>query len=583
LLLDELLAERERASAPPTPPPVLSVDPVAVPQAFDTGRRALRHRLTELEDAARRNYRSAEEARRVLAAEHQRLEQELSARTHAQHEAAALRREVERLSAEEARSSAQERTRAERAARAEIADELKQFHEEHERVVHELNVLRSSLSEHDGLLDEYVNRLRDEQSLRAEMRTDLDRAEAAQSLAERSLLRATENARHGAEDEMIRLATAEQQLADARSDRDRYAQQLAELTAGDGALGRMTIEIGERDAEIGRLGVRIADLTARIDASEDAARVAASERDDARAARDVAQARFDDAVQAGAASGRAAEVASSRITDLGHELAEQSRASDERTRELDLMLGQLRREAREATNARHTAEGHLTAARAERDELRVRVADLTAECERIRSEGDQLRAHAAALGDELASARTIAADLQAAAPAPAPIVEVPEAPRVEEIEPVVPPVAEQPADQIVESIVEHVGEQVAEEPTVAEHAPEDSPGDLPEDLPEDLSEDASGPPPLPLRIAGRHAPAPLARRRPRRESAPGSSAPALAALVRREPEPVAEEVAPKPEPEPEQPPAEVFDRRTALAEFSALATSSGDDFIFRRR
>src|SRR5882757_4696852 len=116
LLLDELLAERERALVPPTPPPALSVDPVAVPDSADTSRRALRQRLTDLENAARRNYRSAEEARRVLADEHQRLEQELNARTHAQHEAAALRREVERLSTEEARRSAQERSRAERAA-----------------------------------------------------------------------------------------------------------------------------------------------------------------------------------------------------------------------------------------------------------------------------------------------------------------------------------------------------------------------------------------------------------------------------------------------------------------------------------
>ena len=271
LLLDELLAERERAQVPPTPPPALSVDPVAVPDSADTSRRALRHRLADLEDAAQRNYRSAEEARRVLADEHQRLEQELSARTHAQHEAAALRREVERLSPEESRRSAQERTRAERAARAEIADELRQFQEEHERVMHEMTVLRSSLSEHDGLLDEYVTRLRDEQGLRAELRAELDRAEAARSLAERSLLRATENARHGAEDEMIRLATAEQQLADARSDRDRLAAQVSELTAGDGPLGRMTAQLQERDDEIGRLEVRIADLSARIDASEEAA------------------------------------------------------------------------------------------------------------------------------------------------------------------------------------------------------------------------------------------------------------------------------------------------------------------------
>ena len=74
MLLDELLAERERAEMPPTPPPVLTVDPVVVPPTVDTGRRAIRQRLAELESAAVRNYRSAEEARRVLVDEHHRLE-----------------------------------------------------------------------------------------------------------------------------------------------------------------------------------------------------------------------------------------------------------------------------------------------------------------------------------------------------------------------------------------------------------------------------------------------------------------------------------------------------------------------------
>ncbi len=189
MLLDELFAERERAQAPTAPTPVLTVDPVAVPSTIETGRRAVRQRLVELESAARRNYRSAEEARRVLAEEHERLQQEATARTQAQHEAAALRREIDRLAEEEARRSAQERTRAERAARAQIADELRHFQEEHERVVQEMRGLRSSLTEHDGLLDEYVTRLREEQGARAALRAELDRAEAARSLAERSLQR----------------------------------------------------------------------------------------------------------------------------------------------------------------------------------------------------------------------------------------------------------------------------------------------------------------------------------------------------------------------------------------------------------
>lgn len=561
MLLDELLAERERANTPPTPPPVLTVDPVAVPPTADTSRRAVRQRLADLEDAAVRNYRSAEEARRVLADEHQRLQEELAARTHAQHEAAALRREVDRLTTEEAKRSAQERTRAERAARAQIADELKRFQEEHERVVHEMTVLRSSLSEHDGLLDEYVTRLREEQGARAMLRAELDRAEAARSLAERSLQRATENARHGAEDEMIRLATAEQQLADAVSDRDRFAAQLAELTSGDGAIGRLTAQLEERDAEIASLGVRIADLGARIDASEDAARDAIAERDTALAAQAVAEARLREAEQARAEAEEAVAAATTQIAELEAGHREQAEESDAHSRELDKTLGKLRREARDASNARRTAEGDLATAEAERDELRARVADLEAESVRARADGDRLRAHAAMLGDELAAARATAAELQAAASAPlaspAPTVE----PR-----PAVTPVPEPaPTASPAVSVAPVVGaETAAAAPVAAQPAAQ-------------VEADPDVAPPLPLRIAGRHTPAPpLARRRPRR--APGA-APTAAA-----PEPEAEPVA---EPAVEEPPArprisDDTSRRTALAEFSALATSS-DDFSYRRR
>jgi chromosome segregation ATPase len=571
--LDELLAERERAQLPPTPPPALTVDPVAVPAAVDTRRRAVRQRLAELEHAARRNYRSAEEARRVLVDEHQRLEQELSARTLAQQEAAALRRELERLTTEETRRQAQEHASAQRAARAEIADELKHFQDEHERALHEVAILQGSLSEHDGLLDEYVTRLRDEQGARADLRAELDRAEAARSLAERSLQRATENARHGAEDEMIRLATAEQELADTRSDRDRLAAKLAELTAGDGAIGRLTAELDNKTSEIGQLGVRIADLSARIDASEDAAHAARAERDAAVAQRCDLQARRQESERARLDAEQAVVDATAQIGALEAALAEHIETADARTRELDLTLGKLRREAREAGNARSAAEAALAAAVAERDDLRTRVADAEAQSVRARADGDRLRAHAAALGDELAAVRATVAVLQTAAPAPVNADAPPVAPQPEELQ----------SDQ--------------------------SP------VPEDQSQ-SDTPPPLPLRIAGRHAPAPPpARRRPRREPATAAGAPvappaaasaavALAAPEPRvapafvpalEPDAAAPEATPAPvvaegadgtaeasAPAPEQTaPTETF-RRTALAEFTALATSSGDDFTFRR-
>ena len=569
MLLDELFSQRERAQALTTPTPVLTVDPVAVPSTIETGRRAVRQRLVELESAARRNFRSAEEARRVLAEEHERLQQEATARTEAQQEAAALRREIDRLSSEEARRSAQERTRAERAARAEIADELRRFQEEHQRVVQEMSGLRSSLTEHDGLLDEYVTRLREEQTARAALRAELDRAEAARSLAERSLQRATENARHGAEDEMIRLATAEQELADARSDRDRFRAQLDELTSGDGAIGQMTAQLEDKEAEIVRLGIRIADLGARIDASEDAAREALRERDDAVAARVDVEARLQLAEQARADAELAVDVATARIAEVEAELAERISSTDTRARELDKTLGKLRREARDASGARRAAEGELATADAEREQLRAQVAELSAESVRARADGDRLRAHAVMLGDELAAARAAVAELQAAASAP------PLHPRLEESSGHARGAPPAPAPAPALAPQTRVEESSKESPTrSAQGVPPTADG----------VETLDAPPPLPLRIAGRHAPAtPLARRRPRRD-APAPAVAAAAPEAATAPVAEAEPEAAAPEAQPPAPPvADGAFRRTALAEFTALASSSGDDFTFRRR
>jgi hypothetical protein len=241
MLLDDLLAQREHVDIPPPAPPRLTIDPVPVTSAGELGRKAARQRLDELEGVARRNLRSAEEARRVVAEEHHRLEQELSARVRAQEEAGALRRELDRLRTTEAERATQERTRAARAARAEIAAELKRFHDEHERVLGELDRLRASISDHDGLIAEYSQRLREEQQARATLRAELDRNDAERRLAERALQRAMETAKQRAEDELIQVATLESQLRDLRSDNDRLGGQLA-----------------ERDEEIARLRAELA-------------------------------------------------------------------------------------------------------------------------------------------------------------------------------------------------------------------------------------------------------------------------------------------------------------------------------------
>jgi chromosome segregation ATPase len=263
--LDELVMQRDRPEL--APEPVLSIDPVAVPPAAELGRRAAKQRLAELESAAQRNLRSAEEARRALFEEHQRLQQESSARAQAEGETAALRREIERLRSSDDKRAAQERSRAKRAAREEIAEEIKHYHDEHDRVVAELDRLRGTLTEHGGLLEEYGQRLREEQQTVVALRAQAERSETARHLAEQALEHTTETARKRSEDELIHLATLETELSDLRSDRTRLQQQLAELTS-EGALSQLRHEVEARDAQVADQQERISELDASVAEAE---------------------------------------------------------------------------------------------------------------------------------------------------------------------------------------------------------------------------------------------------------------------------------------------------------------------------
>jgi chromosome segregation ATPase len=414
MLLDDLMAERGRARTEVVPPPVLTVEPVAVPPAGEVGRRAARQRLLELEDVARRNLRSAEEARRVLLEEHRRLEDESSARSEAEIEAAALRRELDRLRESEEQRDVKAKTRAAREARAEMAEEVKRIQDQHERVLSELEALRGSMGEHDSLLEEYSARLREEQQARAALRKELDRAEAARELAERAVTVATEDARRRAEDELIRLASTEAALADAVSDRDRLTARIEELTAGDGAIGRLNAELGGRDEEIARLNVRIADLTARLDATEEGAQAALR-------AQAVADAKVAELERRHADGATAADAAGSRVTELEAAVAAAEakvEAAEERAREAERQQGRMRREASELAKARRASEDALREGKDALEPLRAKLAETEAELVRARADGDRLRAHAAALGDELSALRASVTELQSAAPAP---------------------------------------------------------------------------------------------------------------------------------------------------------------------
>src|SRR6187397_1869751 len=93
LLLDEMLAERERAPMPPAP--VLTLQPVPVDAApVGAGRKGALKRLAEVEALARTYLGAAEEARRALEAARALLEEEAGARTRAERTAAGLRREL---------------------------------------------------------------------------------------------------------------------------------------------------------------------------------------------------------------------------------------------------------------------------------------------------------------------------------------------------------------------------------------------------------------------------------------------------------------------------------------------------------
>jgi hypothetical protein len=276
MLLDELMARRDRDDEPePTPLPALTIDPVAVPPAGDVGRRAARQRLAELEDAAYRNLRSAEEARQALVLEHSRLQHESSARAHAQEEAEALRRELDRLRSTEVERSEQARARATQAAKAELATE-------HQRVVEELDRVRGALTDHDGLLNEYATRLREEQQSRAAMRAQLEEAERARLAAERALEEATDKARTRAEDELIQLTALETKLLDARAELAARESEISRLResvdpfveraeAAEEALVRARADGDRLRAHAAALGDELAELRAQVVALQAAA------------------------------------------------------------------------------------------------------------------------------------------------------------------------------------------------------------------------------------------------------------------------------------------------------------------------
>jgi chromosome segregation ATPase len=398
LLLDEMLAERAR---PPLPPaPVLSVEPVAVDAAPIGGRRGARKRLAEVEALARRNLRAAEEARRYVDEERQLLEEEVSARTEAERTAGGLRRELERLRSTEEQRAAQARFAATHQARSELATEIDRVHEEHARVVDELDRLRGTLFDHDSLLDEYSRRLRDEQEAQALARADQMHAEEAQRLAERNLEIATETARRRAEEDLVRFTKVEAAWRDACIERDRVTGELRAITTGDGELARLRVDLDAAREDMTRL---LADLDAQTVRADRAETEFATARDALAPAKRIAA----EMTQACDLAGIALETTRSELAERTEALDAERSTGQARIADLVAQLSTATRTAERATERSADLETRLDTAILARDDAVAQADTLAEQLSRARADADQLRTQAASIGDELAENQAV--------------------------------------------------------------------------------------------------------------------------------------------------------------------------------
>ncbi|HET9730015.1 MAG TPA: hypothetical protein VFR41_11370 [Acidimicrobiia bacterium] len=250
-----------------------------VPPMGEVGRREARQRLVELEDAARRNYAAAEEARDALAREHARLNLETEARNEIQREALLLRHELDKARAQKVEEVTpwQQQQRA-RAGSEVLRDELAQLREQHARAVAELELLRAAAGSSEAaatapmpneMLAEYADRLRVAQEERASIQAQFDRVTAERQEAQAALERAAVTARERVENEATRVTELERALAAMTQDRDRLRTEIEQLGSAAPAsdhLARLEARVAEaeeRAREAERVQGRI-----RRDASE---------------------------------------------------------------------------------------------------------------------------------------------------------------------------------------------------------------------------------------------------------------------------------------------------------------------------
>ena len=261
VLLDDLVSDR---TIEPLPAPIVTIEPRPVEPA--RGRTNARQRAADLENVAMHNLRAAEEARKVAEQERQRLEAEASIRVRMEREAAGLRRELDRLQENEQLRVAQARYGAEREARTEVRAEVDALAAENERVQQEMERLRSALDDDRTLMQELTDRLREEQQSKAKLRIEADKAFEAKRQLERSLELATEAGRRRAEDELSRLGDAEKAVRDAVAERDRLAAEVTALTSEDGRMHEMAQKVSKLEARVGELRNERSAMARQLDA-----------------------------------------------------------------------------------------------------------------------------------------------------------------------------------------------------------------------------------------------------------------------------------------------------------------------------
>ena len=357
LLLDDLVA-------PEVARPPLHLDPIsldAVPQ--HRGRR----RIEDVEEALGRNLRSAEEARRAVATQHDRLVAEAGIRRKLERELSALRRDIERMQESERLRVAQARYGAEREARKEVRAEVDQAVEEHNRALSEIDRLRKALDGDRGLMAELTERLRDEQHARMKAQQDADAAMDARRQIEQRLEASSDSARRRADEDLKRFAESEAALRAALAERDDLAAALA--TATEEARGR---DLSDTVADLEHL---VAELEANLTAER------------ARTDNAIAQtAELTDQLEVARVQHRESLRSVAHVEQLEAELegaVVAHGAAIDRVRVLDEECSHLTEELDEARTAQHTHEQQaaevrreLTDTVRERDELTRQVTAL---------------------------------------------------------------------------------------------------------------------------------------------------------------------------------------------------------------